>query len=161
MRTSVDVHTFLLDRDIPHEIYPAPAPLRVLEDASDALGLLPAEVARVTVFSTPAGPVAAIAPADVDPDPAAVAAAVGAVVARRETPAGASRQTGYLAHWIAPVAHERKVRVVIDPALLSGEIVYTSGGEPGVLLKIRSEDIVRATDGVIAEVGGATLVERS
>jgi Cys-tRNA(Pro)/Cys-tRNA(Cys) deacylase len=160
LRASVDVHTQLLDRDIPHEIYATSGPIRFLEDAADALGLSPSEVIRVTVFSTPAGPVATLTPLGVEPDAGAVAAAAGTAVARRETPAGASRHTGYIAHWVPPVAHEREVRVLIDRSVLAAEIVYTAGGEPGVILKIRPDDLVRATAGILADVAQPSLVER-
>ena len=76
MRTSVDVHNFLLERDAPHEVFLARGRLRSADRIAAVLDLSPDEVGRVVVFETPKGPVAAVVASDREPDPARVAKAV-------------------------------------------------------------------------------------
>lgn len=150
LRESVEVHTYLLDQGIEHEMYRSDRPSRTLSETSAALGLDPSEVIGVSVFETRTGPVLALAPLSAEPVAEAVAAAVGSFSALRATPGGASRATGYLAQWIPPVAHRKPMRAFADPKVLDSEIVYTAGGAPGVILKLRSDDLVRITGATIA-----------
>lgn len=153
MREPVEVHTVLLDLGIPHEIYRTDRPSRLLSDACAALGLDPSEVVSVSVFETRGGPVIALAPLSDEPEATAVAQATGSFSALRATPGSASRATGYIAQWIPPIAHRKPMPVVADPKVLDSEIVYTSGGAPGVILKMRSEDLVKVTGATIAPLG--------
>jgi Cys-tRNA(Pro)/Cys-tRNA(Cys) deacylase len=153
LRESVEVHTWLLDLGVAHEIYRTDRPSRTLAEASAALGLEPTEVISVSVFETRRGPVIALAPLSDEPEATAVAAAVGSFSSLRATPGGASRATGYVAQWIPPVAHRKPMTAVADPKVLDSEIVYTAGGAPGVILKLRSEDLIRITGATIAPLG--------
>jgi Cys-tRNA(Pro)/Cys-tRNA(Cys) deacylase len=153
LRESVEVHTWLLDQGIEHEIYRSDHPGRTLAETSAALGLDPSEVVSVTVFETRRGPVITLATLSDEAEATAVASAVGSFSALRATPGAASRATGYVAQWIPPVAHRKQLPAYADPKVLASEIVYTSGGAPGVLLKLRSEDLIRITGATIAPLG--------
>ena len=50
MRTSVDVHNALVERDVPHELVPLRGRLRKPDRIPAALGLRPEEVGRVGLF---------------------------------------------------------------------------------------------------------------
>ena len=52
MRTSVDVHNFLLERDTPHEVFLARGRLRSADRIAAVLDLRPGEVGRVVMFET-------------------------------------------------------------------------------------------------------------
>jgi Cys-tRNA(Pro)/Cys-tRNA(Cys) deacylase len=150
LRESVEVHTWLLDQGIEHEIYRTDRPSRTLAETSAALGLDPSEVIGVSVFETRRGPIVALAPLSNEPEATAVAAAAGSFSSLRATPGSASRVTGYVAQWIPPVGHRKVLPVFADPKVLASEIVYTAGGAPGVILKLRSEDLIRITGATIA-----------
>lgn len=144
MRGTVEVHTYLVERAIRHEFYRLERPLRRIDEAAALLGLPPTQVAAVELFEA-AGtlPIVAVVPADTCASADAVAEAAGA---RRVWPAKSSRVTelsGFQPGWLPPVGHERAVLVVVDEALLNMEVVYTPGGDPGVMLVIRSSDLVR------------------
>jgi prolyl-tRNA editing enzyme YbaK/EbsC (Cys-tRNA(Pro) deacylase) len=146
VRGTVEVHQHLVERGIRHEFYRLERPLRRIDEAAALLGLPPSQVAAVELFEAAAAlPIVAVVPADGCASADAVASAAGA---RRVWPAPAARVTeltGYLPGWLPPIGHERAVRVVLDPALLSAEVVYAPGGDPGVMLVMRSTDLARAT----------------
>jgi hypothetical protein len=77
VRSSVDVHNFLLDSDVPHEISSLPGPLRDLADAPEVLGLPSVAVARSVVLADEQGVVVVVVPARSDLDQAAVASLPG------------------------------------------------------------------------------------
>lgn len=153
MRGSVEVHTFLLEREIPHEFFrPEHAP-REPSDLPTVLGVDPDECVRVRVFDAPDGPIVAVAPVSVEPDPELVAEAAGVAEVRRATSAAVSRVTGYSADWAPPLAHQRAVRVLVHKDLCHRDVVYAPAGERGLVLKIRGEDLCRATGGEDALLG--------
>ena len=52
---------------------------------------------------------------------------------------------GFIADWLPPVGHERPSRALMDGSLLDAEVLYAAGGDPGVMLIMRSTDLLRAT----------------
>lgn len=159
MRGSVEVHTYLVERGIPHEFYRLERPLRRIDEAAELLGLQPSEVVAVELFEARPMPILALTPSDVCPSVEAVARAAGVARVRPASPARTAEHTGFLIHWLPPVAHEKATRVVLDPALLRPEVVYAAGGDPGVMLKIRAPDLARATAAVVAPLARAAVVE--
>jgi prolyl-tRNA editing enzyme YbaK/EbsC (Cys-tRNA(Pro) deacylase) len=41
---------------------------------------------------------------------------------------------------------------VIDDRVASQDVVYAAAGEPGVILKVRAGDLVKATSAVVARI---------
>ncbi|MGH3923619.1 MAG: hypothetical protein ACRDTT_12255, partial [Pseudonocardiaceae bacterium] len=68
MRTSVDVHNFLLERDVPHELVPVRGRLREPDRMAAVLGLPADQVGRVVVLEATKGLVAVVLPASAAPD---------------------------------------------------------------------------------------------
>ena len=118
MRSSVDVHNYLVERDVPHELFTVRGRLRGPERLAAVLDLPVEQVGRVLVYEA----------------------------------ARASELSDYIPEAIPPVALPDGFRVVIDAALASQEIVYFAAGDPAVVLKLRGEDLGRATDAVVAEL---------
>ncbi|HEX9343187.1 MAG TPA: YbaK/EbsC family protein [Actinomycetota bacterium] len=152
MRSSIDVHNHLLADDVLHELPQLPGPLRDLAAAPAVLGLPPAAVGRSTVFADQRGVVVAVAPADLEVDPAALREVTG----RRELEPLAADQapglTGYLLPFVPPVALECPAVVVVDEVVARQDVVYTAAGEPGVILKVRGVDLIKATSAVVTRV---------
>jgi prolyl-tRNA editing enzyme YbaK/EbsC (Cys-tRNA(Pro) deacylase) len=152
MRTSVDVHNFLTEREVAFELVPARGRLRTPERIASVLGLPPGQVGRVVVFRSGEGPVAAVVPSGRRADARAVAAALDADRVDPTTQAVASQLTEYFAEAIPPVGLPERFRVVVDESLAGDEIVYFHGGEPSSLLKLRGSDLIRATGATVAPI---------
>jgi Cys-tRNA(Pro)/Cys-tRNA(Cys) deacylase len=152
MRTSVDVHNHLVERDVLHELLPMRDRLRSAEWIAGVLGLPPEVVGKVVVFETDRGPVAAIVPSSSEPDPERVRAAVKG---HEITPAGADRTSQlseYLSESVPPAGLPAGFRVVADRKLAGQEVLYFAGGDPTAILKIRGEDLVKATGAKVARI---------
>jgi prolyl-tRNA editing enzyme YbaK/EbsC (Cys-tRNA(Pro) deacylase) len=68
------------------------------------------------------------------------------------SPARASQLSDYIPEAIPPVALPAGFRVVMDRALAGHEVLYFSSGDPAAVLKLRGEDLARATDAVVADL---------
>jgi prolyl-tRNA editing enzyme YbaK/EbsC (Cys-tRNA(Pro) deacylase) len=151
VRTSVDVHNFLLDRDVPHEVFSARGRLRSPETIAAVLDLPPDEVGRVVVFEGPEGPVAVVVSSEAEADPRRVRKATGQAV-EPVSDDRATELTEYLAESIPPVGLPNGFAVVVDRSLQRDDVLYFPGGEVRAVLKIRGTDLVRATEAVVAPV---------
>src|SRR5207253_2094215 len=96
MRSSVDVHNFLLERDVPHELFSARGRLRTPDRMAAVLDLSSDEVGRVVIFEGSDRPVAAIVPLGTEPDPARVSKAAGQPSVRAAEESRAAELTGFL-----------------------------------------------------------------
>ena len=152
MRSSIDVHNQLLADDVVHELSQLPGPLRDLSAAPSVLGLPPVAVARTTLLVDGDGCVVVLAPADVEVDTASVAELLGRLDLDPVPPDRAPGLTGYLLPFVPPVALECPATLVVDERVASQDVVYAAAGEPGVILKVRGADLVKATSAVVAPV---------
>jgi Cys-tRNA(Pro)/Cys-tRNA(Cys) deacylase len=154
MRTSVDVHNFLLEREIPHELVPVRGRLRSPDRTAAVLGLPPGQVGRVVVLEATKGLVAVLIPAGSDPDLRRVAMATPSPSLAELGPEQVAELTDFLAEAVPPVGLPGGTRVIMDRTLADQEVLYFTGGEPSTLLKIRPDDLVRATDAKVTRVAG-------
>jgi Cys-tRNA(Pro)/Cys-tRNA(Cys) deacylase len=154
VRSSIDVHNHLLADDVVHELSQLPGPLRDLSAAPGVLGLPALAVARPTLLADDAGAVVVLAPADAEVDPASVAELLGRLDLGPVPPDQAPGLTGYLLAFVPPVALECPSALVVDDRVASQDVVYTAAGEPGVILKVRGADLVKATSAVVARIAG-------
>ena len=156
MRSSIDVHNYLLADEIPHELSQLSGPLRDLSAAPAVLGLEAVTVARPTLLADRDGVVLVLAPADREVDVAQVAELLGREELRPVEPDQAPGLTGYLLPFVPPVALESPATVVLDQHLAHQDVIYTAAGEPGVILKVRAVDLVKATNAVVSSANGRT-----
>jgi len=154
VRGSIEVHRYLVERVVPHEFYRLTRPLHRIEEAAGALDLDPMIVVSAELFDVPGGPVLALTTSSSCASGAAVARASGATRARAFSKARTARYTGFLADWLPPVGHERPSRALVDAALCDVEVLYTPGGDPGVMLILRCTDLVRATAADLVRLAG-------
>src|SRR5216117_1765466 len=112
MRTSVDVHNHLVERDVRHELLPVRGRLRSAERIAGVLGLPPEVVGKVVVFETDRGPVAALVPSSSEPDPDRVRAAVRAHEISEAPASRVSQLSEYLSEAVPPAGLPPGFRVV-------------------------------------------------
>ena len=148
----MDVHNFLVERDVPHEVVPTRGRLRSAERISSVLDLPPDQVGKVVIFESRSEPIAAVVPAGQEPDPTLL---VKAVKRGRLSPANderASELTEYLAESVPPAGLPNGFMVVLDDSLDRDDVLYFAGGEVRAVLKIRGKDLVRATKARVAPI---------
>jgi prolyl-tRNA editing enzyme YbaK/EbsC (Cys-tRNA(Pro) deacylase) len=155
MRTSVDVHNFLLDRDVPHELVPLRGRLRSpgrMARIAAVLGLPTEQVGKVILLEARKRLVAVLVASDQEPDLGRVARAVPTPSLTEVPSERAAELTEFLAEAIPPVALPEGTRVIIDRPLADQEVLYFAGGEARSMLKIRAADLIRATDAKVARI---------
>jgi prolyl-tRNA editing enzyme YbaK/EbsC (Cys-tRNA(Pro) deacylase) len=152
MRNSVDVHNHLVEREVRHELLRVHGRLRTAERLAAVLDLPPEQVGKIVVYEVDGSPVVAVVPSNEMPDPDRVAKALGGAEVEPVSPARASQLSDYIPEAIPPVALPAGFRVVMDRALAGHEVLYFSSGDPAAVLKLRGEDLARATDAVVADL---------
>ena len=154
VRSSIDVHNHLLAADVVHELSQLPGPLRDLAAAPGVLGLPAVAVGRPTLLADDDGAVVALAPADAEVDTVSLAELLGRERLTPVPPDQAPGLTGYLLAFVPPVALECPTTLVVDERVATQDVVYAAAGEPGVILKVRGADLVKATSAVVARITG-------
>jgi prolyl-tRNA editing enzyme YbaK/EbsC (Cys-tRNA(Pro) deacylase) len=61
-------------------------------------------------------------------------------------------KTGYPAGGTPPVGHREKFPVVVDTRVAAQEWGYAGGGQPELLVKIKSADIIRLTEAAVHDI---------
>jgi Cys-tRNA(Pro)/Cys-tRNA(Cys) deacylase len=152
MRNSVDVHNFLLERQVPHELVPVRGRLRTPDKIAAVLGLEPEQVGKVVVLGTSKGLIAVLLPSNREPDMRRVAVAAPTPTLREMTSDEITDATDYLAESVPPVGLPEGTRAIMDGGLAEQEVLYFAGGEASTLLKIRPEDLRQAVGAKVAKV---------
>ena len=150
MRSSVDVHNYLLERDVPHEVVLARGRLRSPDQMAAVLDLSETDVGRVIVFEGNDRPLAVVVPAGSEADPVRVGKAAGQSSVQPADEARASDLTGYLPEAIPPAGLPAEFQVLIDESMAREDVLYFPGGEPHAVLKVRGSDLVRAAGAKVA-----------
>lgn len=121
-------------------------------EAANALGLPAEQVFKTLVVDTGAGLAVGVVPVTGSLDLKALAAALGVKKVEMADPDAAERSTGYVLGGISPIGQKRRLPTVVDETCELFDIVYVSGGRRGLDLGIAPSDLLRLTDGTIAEI---------
>lgn len=159
MRGTIEVHRYLTERGVPHEFYRLERPLRRVEEAPAILGLDPMIVVQTELFLSSSQYVLALTPTATCASAAAAAEAVGIPRVRPITKGRTAAHTGFLPDWLPPVGHERPSSALVDEALIDADVLYSPGGDPGVMLVLPSRGLVRATAATVASLFAASEPE--
>jgi prolyl-tRNA editing enzyme YbaK/EbsC (Cys-tRNA(Pro) deacylase) len=150
MRTSVDVHNYLVERDVQHELFRVRGRLRTPERLAAVLELPPEEVGKVVVFESAEGPIVVLTSSHLTPDPRRVKLAAKVQDLTEASPARASELSDYIPDAIPPVALPAEFRVLMDTSLAEREVVYFHAGDSSAVLKLRGADLARAAEATVA-----------
>jgi len=152
MRNSVDVHNFLQERSVAHELVPVRGRFRSPDRIAAVLGLEPEQVGKVVILGASRGLVAVLVPSNREPDLRRVAVAVPTPTLRELSTDEVTDATDFLAEAVPPVGLPDGTRAIMDHGLAEQEVLYFSGGEGSTLLKIRPEDLRGAIEAKVARV---------
>ena len=155
MRTGVDVHNYLVERNVQHELFNVRGRLRSAERIASVLDLPPAQVGKVVVFESDRGPLVALVPSNRTADAERVRKAVRATEVKATTQARASQLSEYLGEAVPPAGLPGGFRVIIDRALANEDVLYFAAGEASAVLKLRGKDLVRATGARVVPIASS------
>jgi prolyl-tRNA editing enzyme YbaK/EbsC (Cys-tRNA(Pro) deacylase) len=128
------------------------ASTRSSEDAAAAVGCTVAEIAKSLIFKAADGrAVLVIASGANRVDEKKVRALLGQRIERAD-PDFVRGTTGYVIGGVPPVGHTRSSIVLIDSDLERFPAVWAAGGTPNAVFRIAPADLVRLTEGRVADV---------
>lgn len=125
---------------------------RVGLQAAEAMGVSPAQVFKTLMAELDGKPVCAIVPSDEEVNMKKLAAALGGKSAHMMKPADAERLTGYKVGGISPLGQRKLVPTVLDELATLYEEIYLNGGQRGLQIRIRPDDLCRALACTMADL---------
>ncbi|WP_323015259.1 Cys-tRNA(Pro) deacylase [Devosia sp.] len=117
---------------------------RVGLQAAEALGVAPGEVFKTLMAELDGKPVCAIVPSDEEVNMKKLAAALGGKSAHMMKPDAAERLTGYKVGGISPLGQRKPVPTALDELALLYDEIFLNGGQRGLQIRIRPDELVRA-----------------
>ena len=120
--------------------------------AAEALGEPPERVLKTLMALVDGKPVCVIVPSDREVSMKKLAAAFGGKAAQMMKPADAERITGYKVGGISPFGQMRKVPTAIEEAALAHDLVYINGGQRGLQVRLKPQDVLRLPGAIAAPV---------
>jgi Cys-tRNA(Pro)/Cys-tRNA(Cys) deacylase len=166
----LDIHQYLLEHDVHHEIVRLPRPAASAEHLAEVLGVTPRRCLAIHPFQTltPDGDVLVLvlASADEEPSTETLIFALRELLRDRLGPdaelsvAGAalvSRRTDYIAGHLAPLLLPPDVIVVSTRGVfdLATSIIYTATGDGGTALGIAATDLLNLSRAIVLPSDGA------
>ena len=127
------------------------APTRTVQEAADAVGCQPAQIAKSLVFVADGDPVVVIASGDHRVDVDSVARALDVAELRQAAPEEVRAATGFPVGGVPPFAHG--LPVVLDQDLLRHERVWAAGGDGNSLFEVAPRELLACTGATVVTVG--------
>lgn len=112
--------------------------------AAEALGEPPGRVLKTLMALVDGKPVCVIVPSDREVSMKKLAAVFGGKSAEMMKPAAAERISGFKVGGISPFGQMRKLPTAIEAEALSHDLVYVNGGQRGLQVRLRPQDVVSA-----------------
>jgi len=152
MRTSIDLHNFLLSLEIPHEISLIEMSASSAAMAAACLGLDQSEVGKTLIIKIDDNPAIAVIPGNRRLDLKKVKQVTKASKVKLMNPKDIVSLTGYVVGSIPPLAHANQMPVYVDLRLLAIPFIYTCGGQMNAVLKIKPVDLITAANAQIVDI---------
>ena len=125
---------------------------RTSQDAAAAIGCAVAEIAKSLIFKSAGGaPVLVIASGVSRVDENKVRALLGERIGRADADF-VRLHSGYAIGGVPPVGHATAPTVLIDQDLQRFPFVWAAAGTPNAVFKIAPADLIRLTQGKVADV---------
>jgi Cys-tRNA(Pro) deacylase len=152
LRSCSDVHNFLLEAGVAHEMLQLPGFARTALQAARLLGVPTSEVVKSLLFLLDGAPTLVLVPGDAEADLDRLCAAAGcrkAVLARGQE---VLETTGYRVGAVPPCGLAGEFPVIADPTVFAPPVVYCGGGATTTMLKIRSDDLRELAKPQLAQI---------
>jgi prolyl-tRNA editing enzyme YbaK/EbsC (Cys-tRNA(Pro) deacylase) len=137
----------------PCEVQMMATTARTSAEAAAAIGCTVAQIAKSLVFRAKSSgrAVLVIASGTNRVDENKIAAALGEPIGKADAEFVRDR-TGYAIGGVAPVGHDRSVRIFIDEDLRQYPAIWAAGGHPHAVFRLTFEELLRLTAGTVIRV---------
>ncbi|MGV0837522.1 aminoacyl-tRNA deacylase [Mycolicibacterium thermoresistibile] len=125
-----------------------------VEELTATAGVDRWQIVKTLVIALPDGLAVAVLPVPATLSLKAAARAFGVPRAVLADRAAAERSTGYVIGGISPFGQRRKLPTVVDASVLAFDRVVCSAGKRGLDVAVGTDDLIRLTDAVTAEIAG-------
>ena len=150
---ALDLADFILEHDLQAEVIAPGAHMPTVDAAAAALGVAPGQIFKSILFQAKDGQcVMVVACGNGWVDLGRVQAITGFQGLKLAKPDVVFAKTGYPAGGTPPVGHREKFPVVVDTRVAAQEWGYAGGGQPELLVKIKSADIIRLTEAAVHDI---------
>jgi Cys-tRNA(Pro) deacylase len=142
----------MAERGIAGELIRPGEPTPTVEKAAVALGVRPEQVVKSLLFLVDGNPYLVIVRGTGRVNTKKLLNGVGGKKARIATREEVERITGFPVGGTPPFAHRESVPILIDHGVLALEEIYAGGGSDDVMLRLRSADLLQATQARLLDV---------
>ncbi len=125
---------------------------RIGLQAAEAMGVPASEVFKTLMAELDGKPVCAIVPSDEEVNMKKLAAALGGKSAHMMKVPDAERLTGYKVGGISPLGQRKPVPTALDELATLYDEIYLNGGQRGLQIRIRPDDLVAALGCITADL---------
>lgn len=148
----MDLETFLNENKLWYEFIEKPETIHT-SDAAQKSGIdLKLVTKSLILLDQDKKPMLAIIPGDKKLSFSKFKGAVIAIKIRLVPFNEAENYSGYLPGATPMVYHKVKMKVVVDQSLVNNNYIYGGGGERTKLLKLKTKDVIRLNDAIIADI---------
>jgi prolyl-tRNA editing enzyme YbaK/EbsC (Cys-tRNA(Pro) deacylase) len=146
------IKEFLFKSGIETTIKEFPQSTRTAQEAADVIGCTVGQIAKSLIFKSESGkPVLVIASGSNRVDTAKVEAAIQEKIGKADADF-VLEKTGFIIGGVPPFDHSTPVIPIIDEDLTSYEEIWASAGTPHSVFKIKPEELIRITHGIVSEI---------
>lgn len=151
MNTVDKLRTFLKNKEVDFRILRFNSKTTTVKEAERALGINRAKIVKTILFvDEKINPILAIVTGNRRVDEKKLARVCGLKSVRKAAPEEVKMFTGYDVGALPPVGHN--ILTVIDEDVLKNDVVYGGGGDVNSLLEIKTRDLKRLTNAIIAKI---------
>lgn len=125
---------------------------RTAADAAAVLGVPVGAIVKSLVFAADGEPVLVLASGDHQVDTGALARVLGVASVGRADADLVRDATGFAIGGVAPLAHARPLRTVIDTHLSTFDVIWAAAGTPNTVFSTTYDDLARLTGATPADV---------
>jgi prolyl-tRNA editing enzyme YbaK/EbsC (Cys-tRNA(Pro) deacylase) len=125
---------------------------RTAQEAATSLGVEVGQIVKSLVFLADGEPVLLLVAGDRRVDPARAARVLGVTAIERPDAEVVRQATGFPIGGVAPLAHPRPIRTVIDESLERFEVVWAAAGTPNAVFPTAFDELRMLTSGTVADL---------
>jgi Cys-tRNA(Pro) deacylase len=149
------VEAALRDAGIESEVVHTPESARTAEEAAATVGTSVSQIVKSLIFLCEGAPVIALVSGSNRLDTKALGALAGGRIERADAER-VREATGYAIGGVPPIGHPAPIPTWVDRDLLDYDVVWAAAGTPNAVFPVAPAALVRASNGVVADIKVAT-----